>query len=196
MLYFSSVGKRTRILRFLPSLDGSMPLYQPYHHRGLLQFWKSSRDEAWYIRHRLSYEVKQVQLLVPYAVPGLYTDDGGFGFVIQKLGDIQMVDVFDMLDDTVYCAGQDEKYLNVGSDEAPSFLALSAMASMWTKAGFNINCVWPSDLLGYVECACYSHRPTPCGSKFVFALPHLFGSFIRPANRRQVTFLEGISVHV
>ena len=51
--------------------------------------------------------MKQVQLLDPYAVPGLYTDDGGFEFVTQDLGDIQMLDVFDILDDTVYCAGQD-----------------------------------------------------------------------------------------
>ena len=68
---------------------------------GLLQLWKSSHEEAWHIRHKISYEVKQVQLLDPYAVPGLYTDDGGFGFATQELGDIQMVDVFDILDDTV-----------------------------------------------------------------------------------------------
>ena len=172
------LGSTFVLFRFLVSLDGSMPLYQPYHHRGLLQLWKSSHEEAWYIMHKLSYEVKQVQLLDPYAVPGLYTDE----FVTQDLRDIQMVDVFDMLDDTVYRTGQDEKSLNVGSDEAPSFLALSAMDSMWTKAGFNINCVGPYDLLGYVECACYSHRPKPCGSKLMFALPHMFGSFMRPAN--------------
>ena len=111
------LGSTFVFFRFLLSLDGSMPVYQPYHHRGLLQLWKSSHEEAWYIRHKFSNEVKQVQLLDPYAVPGRYTDDGCFEFAIQDLGDIQMVDVFDILDDTVYCTGKDEKYLHVGSGE-------------------------------------------------------------------------------
>ena len=59
------LGSAFVVFPFLLSLDGSMPLYQPYHPRGVLQLWKRSHEEAWYIRHKLSYEVKQVQLLDP-----------------------------------------------------------------------------------------------------------------------------------
>ena len=38
------LGSAFVFVRFLLSLDGSMPLYQPYHHRGLLQLWKSNHE--------------------------------------------------------------------------------------------------------------------------------------------------------
>lgn len=146
-------------------------------HRGHVDLFQCVHDNRWYLRNAISQEVVPLPLgdaAVPSGSPELWFDEQGFGFVASGPDHVEIHDVMDILQHDVFQAPGGTLGVDLGTREHPIVRWVPKMERLYDRMTFELQWSRAEHLMtGEVELAVFLQRPKVCGSRLVWALPHV-----------------------